>query len=438
MEGQQAASIPNCEHTETLLTPKSSPGASIDLLPEELLVCIFQILVKYDPLAVGRLLFISRYWYHIAQETPALWSRILIVPRNFNDVVKCNRYVTKALTNSANLPLDMTIDLYHLYTYLGSLNVPPSDSNNRELSSLFRHVVGHEGANIVRWRSFRLRIQVDTYGYFGATAALVAFMKGLYYPATHLESLHLHLNSADEHFPPIGGPLQNLRSLKHLTMDAGGHLGYIKCVPERVETLCFRLWNSTKVMSPFINLRELSIASVPNGGITHKDDPLVTFPLLECLTLEVWFSWQGESAAELAQKIRAPLLNTLQLLDDEALLSVTYATAFHHIRALDLLSPGPDSSIILNFLEYSLDKYTSLASLTVCPWHGENVMTRLRSLKDRGQAPVDLDILYTVISNQDGVVLDQDNAKKTLSMWRLVSDYIYRTHTLSNCAAVVP
>jgi hypothetical protein len=130
---------------------------SINFLPEELLLCIFKILVRYNPISVRRLLFVSRYWHHIVQRTPCLWSNILINPRNPSEFVRYNQYVTRALARCTRLPLDVTIDLDRLYHCLKASTEP----NKVDTTTSFRDLFSHSGESIVRWRSFRLRIQPD-------------------------------------------------------------------------------------------------------------------------------------------------------------------------------------------------------------------------------------------------------------------------------------
>jgi hypothetical protein len=197
-----------------------------------------------------------------------------------------------------------------------------------------------------------------------------------------LESPVISVAFSDEYFPRNGGRLEDLQPFKSLVVDAGGHLEYLKCVPEKMQTLSFRLWSSIKVLTPFTSLRTLSIASFPNVGVNHMADLVITFPLLECLTLQVWVV---DPAMELAKKIRAPLLITLRLLDHKARLSVADAATFHHIRALELLSSWFNPVGIVEILAAHLHKYTMLTSLIVCPWHLHDVMQQLSNLRIKAE-----------------------------------------------------
>jgi len=411
----------------------NSSETPIHRLPEELLVYVFQIIVRYSPLSIGRLLFVSRYWYSVIRNMPSLWSRIRIAPRISNDILKCTQYAMVTLANSTDSLLDITIDL-HQYTYWDKrrYGLSPNRSllelDDVHFTRLFRVLLGNDGSNLARWRSFRVRLPYPS-SQFEPNTAFGRFIEELRHPIPHLESLSLHLNPADEYFPKIRGTLQHLR---RLTMDAGGHLGYLDYHPKNIEILYFRLWNSTKVISQFTNLQHLSISSAPNYGITHKDDPVIVFPLLQSLTLHVWYSWLGlSSVKELTRKIRAPLLDTLRLLGDDAILAVAEATAFHHVDTLDLLSLKEVPDILLRFIRDSLPSYTALTSLTVTPWHIGYVRNGLRTLKDKGRLPVHLETVYTIVSDNEGIALNYGTANSVLTMGRLASEYLYRSHSLS-------
>jgi len=414
------------------------PEKPIHRLPEELLVYVFKIIIEYNLLGIGRLLFVSQYWYSVIQNTPSLWSRIRIAPRISNDVIKYTQYAMVALVNSVDSLLDITIDL-RLYTnYLDErgdkvLREFLSEPDEVGFGKIFQILVGNDGSSMARWRSLRVRIPELPFDlYFKPGSVIGRFIGGLRYPTPHLQSLSIHLNSADEHFPKVGGPLQDLRRLKRFTMDAGGHLGYFNYDPKNIEVLCFRLWGSTKVMAPFLNLRHLSVSSMPNHGITHEYDPVIVLPLLESLTFGVWGSLQKSSPAKaLSRKIHAPILDTLRLLHDKAILTMNEVTSFRHVRALDLLSQSTRPDIVLDFIHKNLPDYTALTSLTVCPWHLEGVMNGLRSLRDQGRAPMHFGTTYTIVSDNEGTLLDQSTMNRVVIMGRLSSEYLYRSHSLS-------
>jgi len=169
---------------------------------------------------------------------------------------------------------------------------------------LFQTVVGDDGSNMERWRSFRFCVLSSPGSLSGRSAhiALSQFMRGLEHQAPHLESLSVHVNVIDDYFSPYEGLLQDLRCLKSLTINASGPLGDFGCIPEDIKTLCFRLWGSTEVMSPFSNVRYLSLACVHDDAMSYEDDPEIVFPSLESLTLEVWLEW--EAAKEAVQKYK--------------------------------------------------------------------------------------------------------------------------------------
>jgi len=418
-------------------TQVNRTGRPIYRLPEELLVYVFRIIAQHNPFGIGRLLFVSQYWYIVIRNTPSLWSRIRIAPRISSDILKYTQYTMVALANSVNHLLDVTVDL-HLYTYLDERGqkVPRmslSALDEVQFTTLFQAVVGSDGSSMARWRSFRVRVPGKRFDVlFGPSSVFGQFMRGLRYPTPHLESLFIRLQFSDEYFTNVGGPLQELQHLKILVVDAGGHLGYLKYIPGNIEALCFRLWGSTKVMSPFSNLRHLSILSIPNRSITHEDDPVIVFPLLESLTLEVQDPGRVFNPAKvLTRKINAPLLDTLCLLGENAIWAMAEPTAFRHVGALDLLSHDKKPESILKFIDENLSGYTTLTSLTVCPWHLEDVMKALRSLKDQGRAPVDLDTIYTIISDNEGLLLDHSSVESVIILGRLASEYLYRSHLLS-------
>lgn len=426
--------------------------APVDRLPEELLIDIFKVLVEPDPPAIGSIFLVSRYWHHIIQATPSMWSRIAIRPRSPDEVTKSIQYLHIAVKNSVNLPLDITVDLHYLKHHYDTTDSLHSGSNydisdnsssapyetqegvheERLIVQLLQAVVGDGGVNVLRWRRFMFTVQPDISGLSPGDGVVGEFLVRFNYPAPHLESLSLHLYAADMYFSRIRGPLQDLRSLKHLVMDAGGHLGYIKFTPERVETLCFRLWGPTRVLSSFINLRNLAIVNWANSGVSYAANQELTFPLLECLTLQLAHpSGVGDCTVVLPHKIQAPLLTTLRLLDDEAMDSIGNANAYHHVRTLDLL--GPSSNKVQAFIGSHLYKYTALTTLTVCPWNLSNASDQLRGLKFRGQAPVDLVGLHTVISDKQGVLLDKQNIRSMMPSWRQAEEYIYRQHKVDTC-----
>ena len=105
--------------------------------------------------------------------------------------------------------------------------------------------------------------------------------------------------------------------------------------------------------------------------------------------------------------------------------------AFRHIDTLDLLAIRRDSVDTLEFIDNELPGYTALTSLTVCPWHLEDVMKGLHSLKDQGRAPVHLDTVYTIVSDNERIPLDYSTGEKLLLLGRLDSEYLYRSHSLS-------
>ena len=98
---------------------------------------------------------------------------------------------------------------------------------------------------------------------------------------------------------------------------------------------------------------------------------------------------------------------------------------------LDLLSHKEDMGVLLDFVYYSLPGYTALTALTVCPWHLERVMEHLRCLKHQGRAPVDLETVYTIVSDNEGILLDCSTAAKVVIVERLAGEYLYRSYSLS-------
>ncbi|KIM26419.1 hypothetical protein M408DRAFT_330596 [Serendipita vermifera MAFF 305830] len=430
--------------------------APADRLPEELLVAIFKVLIEPSPTLIGPLLLVSRFWHHVAVTTPSMWSRIHSQPHSPDEVRRDTEYVRAAVKNSCNLPLDVTIDLQSL-----EYKPPPAKSSSKKLltptadedpengvtsvidgkqendteqllSELFGALVGEDGENAVRLKSIRLNNVRRGYGLIGSENAVDRFLKGLEGPTPLLESLSLHLYAIEYHFPRTGGPLQDLDSLKHLTLDAGGYLEFIKFKPETIQTLSFRLWGTTRVLSRFTGLRTLSIANWANRGVSYEADPELTFPLLECLTLRLCHpSGMIRCAGLLPHKVRAPSLTTLRLLDAEAISIVGNADAYHHVHTLDLLSS--DLQAIRGFMKLHLYKYAALVNLTVFPRHLDFVKDEIRALKFQGQSPPKLNFLYTVVSDREGVIVDQQGAIVEVPSWRSANEYIYRQHSLSTC-----
>jgi len=441
MENQGVSVSPIDEGSHAQVTagdaviPPNRPRATIDILPEEILLCIFKVLVEPDPLAAGRLLGVSKDWRYLVRMTPSLWSQIQVVPRKPSDITSYIQYIETAYAYSANLPLHITISLPpSAYVRPDGSREPSSWLNSArvaleplppDIERLKQAIIGHDGANALRWRSLRLRMKQS----LGTDRIMRAFMAEFKYPTPNLESLSLHLWGVDPYFRPNKGPLPDLGSLRCLTVDAGGHLGYIKFAPAMIHTLCFRLWRSTNVLFPFINLRNLSIVSWLNTNSSYDDDPVITFPFLDCLTLQ-WSTHESkESTAALPYKIRAPSLTTLRLLDGLSMAIVAEAGEFLHIRALDLLVPSSD--MVASFLDLHLHKYSALVTLAVCPWHLELAKTGLHARRLVGEAPVGLNVLYSVYADKEGVELEKGNISEVIAPWRLPNDFVYREHGLS-------
>lgn len=397
-----------------------------DRLPEELLVSIIKILIEPRPSSIGPLLFISRYWHHVAVTTPSLWSKIHSGPRSLEGVRKDTKYVQTAVKNSASLPLDIAIDLQNLDCWSeNDINTTVSHKDrehDREilLYGLIKAFVGDNRINAARLRSISLNNMYQKgFSFISGEYATSKLLKELDCPTPLLESLSLRLTSVDPYFKSIAS-LQDLRALKHLIVDAGGRLGYIKFIPKMIQTLFFRLWGTTKVLSQFTGLRNLSIANWANAGLSYDADPELTFPLLECLTWRLWHpSGMKPSAALLPHKIKAPSLTTLRLLDADAIVVVGDADTYHHVHTLDLLSSAPEE--IIGFVKQNLYKYTALVNLTVFPRDLDVVRDEIRALQD--QAPTGLNSLYTILSDKEGTVVD---ASIKLPSWRPAKDYIYR------------
>lgn len=403
----------------------SRVAAPADRLPEEVLVFIFKILIEPRSTSIGPLLLVSHYWHYVAVTTPSIWSRIHSRPHSLEEVRKDTTYFQIAVKNSAGLPLDVTIDLQNL-DYWGKKGIPTAVSHEDQrddadvvLSGLIKAFVGDNRTNIARLRSISLN---DAYqnelSFMSSERAIGRLLKELDCPAPLLESLSLHLYSIEPYFFRRRS-LHDLKALKHFTFDAGGHLNYIRFIPETIQTLSFRLLGTTQVLSQFIGLRTLSIANWTSLGLSDEADPEVIFPLLECLTLRLCHpSGMRFRTALLPHKIRAPSLNTLRLLDAEAITAVGIAEAYHHVHTLDLLSP--QSQVIIGFIKRHLYKYAALVNLTVFPGN-------LNVVKDEGLALTGLNFVYTIISDKEGMAVD---ASIELPLWKPASDYIYKKHAI--------
>ncbi|KIM26422.1 hypothetical protein M408DRAFT_25389 [Serendipita vermifera MAFF 305830] len=416
--------------------------SAADRLPEELLVSVFRILVEPDSSSIGPLLLVSRYWHHVAVATPSMWSRIQSRPHSLEDVAKDIEYIQTAIKNSSNLPLDITIDLQNL-EYKPSpednyLKGPPKlasqlheDQEDNAEVLLFRLIdafVGDDCINVTRLRSISVNnVHQKEFSFVISERTTHWLLKRLDGPTPLLESLSLHVHSVDLYFPRKGGPFQDLKALKHLIVDASGHLGYIKFKPETIQALSFRLWGTTRVLSQFTRLRSLSIVNWvdqdiwADHDISYDPDPELMFPLLDCLTLRLSRSPIdiSNSTFSLPHKIRAPSLTTLRLLDAEAITVVGAANVYHHVHTLDLLSPTLEGMI--DFIKLHLYKYTALVNLAVFPNSLNVVKDEIRALQ--GQAPTGLNSLYTIISDKEGMVVD---GSIELPSWRPAKDYIYR------------
>lgn len=410
----------------------SRTASSVYRLPEELLVSVFTILIESNPSSIGTLLFVSRYWHSVAATTASIWSKIHSRPRSLEEVKKDTKYIQTAVKNSSNLPLDVTIDLYNLEYKTSPADSYPNqslaavedgqgDGADVLLFGLFKALVGDRRINVARLRSISLNnTHPGGIGVLTDEIAVKRFLSGLDCPTPLLESLSLHLPYVDHYFTGKES-LQDLKALKHLIVDAGGHLGCINLIPETIQTLAFRLWSTTRVLSRFNRLRVLSIDNWPNAGVTYDADPELIFPLLKCLTWRLRYSpyLMSKRTASLPQKIRAPSLTTLRLLDAEAITVVGGADVYHHVHTLDLLSPALKE--IIDFIQLHLYKYTALVNLTVLPGNLDVVKDKIRALQ--GQVPTGLNSLYTIISDKNGVVVDESTE---LPSWRPAEDYIYK------------
>ena len=87
----------------------------IDDIPYEILTDILQMTLVDDHLQIRRLLLVSRRWNKFIVETPELWTIIqLHITNTIDDDPPTPAYVRTCYTRSAQRPLEVIFDLYHI------------------------------------------------------------------------------------------------------------------------------------------------------------------------------------------------------------------------------------------------------------------------------------------------------------------------------------
>jgi hypothetical protein len=293
-------------------------------IPPEVWSDVFLRVVESDPTNLPSLVFVSRSWYRIANNSPRLWARLVLKrPRHFTSARYCNMFLTK----SGTLPLDVLID------------VPPEVEGTSRLVRVANHLKKH----LSRFRTLELRVNShegaeDLVSSIGAakpaplleslvievatTTGAVCFVAlgSAFQPAPRLTHLTLPAH------PPL--PISSLLStITSLTLDAfqyGRYTQFLKnfqllaSIP-RLECFTFKgsdnnshfLYQTSKVPMPYLTSVDVS---VPGCGL----DLLCCLraPLLRYVRYDGWRD--EENTAEWDESFPNSILGSLQLLSRES------------------------------------------------------------------------------------------------------------------------
>ena len=392
--------------------------ARINRLPEEILVYIFKHFVDlHECPVIGILLFVCRYWCDVVENTPLLWSRIAIYPKqgecNYEVLVK---YIDKALEKSRNLPVDVWVN----YSQMTTESDPPSSSIGSP-SGLLNRLVGEDGNGMVRWRTFSLEVkralnlEDGVWESFGPKAPI-------------LQDLYLHI-------PRMCPWSCALPSLRRLALDADGdmdegHFGGLELDPTRLDTLYFRLWGDISVLEPFSNLRDLTIDNFIQDEYDGNQNE-VHMDCLECFTIQWLYGY--DLPVEMIQRLQVPSLNTLRLLGSMATMLILDATCFPHVRDLHILVEKVEAirKEIMHtpFVESKLERYNLLEDLVVAPWHIDATIEALRNLRTKNEGPKSLRSLKSLVRDKKGKdIVDDASFAIVVVPWRSTADFTYDIH----------
>jgi F-box-like len=426
----------------------ASEKALIGRIPTELLIYIFKLFVHdHDSPAVGILLFVCWHWHDLVENTPSLWSRIVLSPIQWESKYEAYAtYIDKAVLKSHNLPLEIwadftqisdesddsaSEDLNHASDKSGDsapdkLDRPGSDRSDPPVSdpysptSLLLRTVGTEGEVMRRWKTFSLHAD-------DASEIEEEFWEALCHPAPLLQELYLHITELFSWEPSVP-------ALRTPVLDASGHLEEIDFSPDTLETLCFRLWSTVGFLRPFANLLSLAIDNymLGGGGDDYGEEP-VQLLRLEYLTIQWVHGWKFP--VKMVRQIQAPALKTLRLLGSMAIRLVLKAACFHHIRDLHLVVEKKEAGRqeIMNpaYLNAKIAAYVALEEFTVARWHLKVAIEAVRGLQAKDQGPVLLRRIRTLDKDMKGEVIADDTSFARLVVpWKSTADFIYQYHSL--------
>jgi hypothetical protein len=434
----------------------ASEKALIDRIPAELLIYIFKLFVHDDDSpAVGILLFVCWYWHELVENTPSLWSRIVLSPKQWESKYEAYAtYIDTAVLKSHNLPLEIWVDFTHIsdesdysasdesdrsaseesdhapdkldHSASDKPDHPVSDRSDSSVSGayspagLLLRTIGEEGKVMRRWKTFLLHSD-DT------LEVEEEFWEALCHPAPLLQELYLHIDELFLWDAPVP-------ALRTLVLDATGRLEDIEFDPATLENLCFRLWSMVGFLRPFVNLRNLAIVNHMLGGEgdDYGDEP-VQLPHLECLTIEWVHGWKFP--VKIVQQIQAPALKTLRLVGSMAIRLVLKAACFHHVRDLHLVVEKAEASrqkiMKSAYLETKIAAYVALEEFTVARWHFKAAIEAVRGLRAKGQGPRLLQRIRTLDKDTKGeVIADDPSFARLVVPWKSTADFIYQYNSL--------
>ncbi|KAH8114753.1 hypothetical protein DFH11DRAFT_1688833 [Phellopilus nigrolimitatus] len=215
LESQMASLMCERQMLETKLEQAVRQQSPVHRLPSELLGSIFEIGVHHleeeDALLLSTVMLVCKEWTKVAQNTPVLWSRIMI--ENQNSIPKARR----KLARSKAVPLDISIQF------------GPQAEGTQAVTEVVVHALDLLRPALWRWRTFRLAVPTRAH----AHAALIQCRE----PAPMLEVLAVqvhHVLQDDRHasvrapsaiLPLFQGHVPRLRTFTSTSFHFGWDLG---------------------------------------------------------------------------------------------------------------------------------------------------------------------------------------------------------------------
>lgn len=291
---------------------------SIQLLPDELLIVIFEHHLWWDHIRISDLLVVSRRWYNIILHSPSIWARIQIKPQFLRtEGFDWAAYVEVCVSRSMNTPLHVCLDLRYFWPRDGffsqiitdtvqgyvdhktrsetiqKLNYMPLQLPSTRYDKFYDRIlvaigdaVGDKGRHMRRWKSLFIRFPSGS----SFLTEKLTWLK-LAGNADAVESLTV-VNMAG-----VGNSLLDFPNAQYLTLtrsedahpDIDG-FGFLQIDQLSLRHLDYRMnWDSLDHLSKFNRLETL-VLHHPDLGRTvscskSSSDLCVHLPLLHTLIL---------------------------------------------------------------------------------------------------------------------------------------------------------